>query len=68
MADNYSLGSKFGFNVAQQNGNKLQQKAEQIEETVGNLFESMTNYVAKYENVFTGEVDGFQAVRCPKLC
>ena len=55
MADNYRLGSKFGFNVAQQNGNKLQQKAEQIEETVGNLFESMTNYFAKYENVFTGE-------------
>ena len=56
MADNYSLSSKFGFNVAQKNTNNVQQKAEQLEETVGNLFDTMTSYVAKYENVFTGEV------------
>ena len=57
MAENYSLGSRFGFNVAQQNTKNAQQKSEQtIDKTVGDLFDSMTSYVAKYENVFNGDV------------
>ena len=58
MAENYSLGSRFGFNVSQQNAKPAsQQKTEtSIDKTVGDLFDSMTSYVAKYENVFSGEV------------
>ncbi len=58
MAENYNLGSKFGLNVSSK-GNKLQSaevKKAETEKTAPNLFDSMTGYVAKYENVFNGEV------------
>ncbi len=58
MAENYNLGSKFGLNVSPK-GNKLQSaetKKVETENIVPNLFDSMTGYVAKYENVFNGEV------------
>ena len=58
MAENYNLGSRFGFNVSQKTAQtSAQPKQEQtIDKTVGDLFDSMTSYVAKYENVFNGEV------------
>ena len=52
MAENYNLGSKFGLNVSPK-GNKLQSaevKKAETEKTAPNLFDSMTGYVAKYEN------------------
>ncbi len=58
MAENYNLGSKFGLNVSSK-GNKLQSaevKKTEAENITPNLFDSMTSYVAKYENVFNGEV------------
>ena len=58
MAENYSLNSKFGLNVSTKGAqNQNAQKAVQnISQNVGELFDSMTGYVAKYENVFNGDV------------
>jgi len=60
MAENYSLNSGFGFNITNRNPSTVQkttvQKQESLSETVGNLFDSMTSYVAKYEDVFNGDV------------
>ena len=57
MAENYSLGSRFGFNISQQNVKQtISQNSETLDKSVGDLFDSMTSYVAKYENVFNGEV------------
>jgi len=59
MAENYNLGSKFGFNVSLQGKKFLnpQKLNTDISATVENLFDSMTGYVTKYENVFNGEVE-----------
>ena len=59
MAQNYNLGSKFGFNVSQSQVGKqgsFAPKKIDIGETVGNILDSMTNYVDKYEDVFNGKV------------
>ena len=59
MAENYSLNSRFGLNVSSQGAkNKQAQQANtEVAKSVGNLFDSMTNYVSKYENVFNGDVE-----------
>ena len=36
---------------------RVSHTVDNIDESVGNLFNSMTGYVAKYENVFSGEVE-----------
>ncbi|MBR3605568.1 MAG: hypothetical protein IKL52_06035 [Candidatus Gastranaerophilales bacterium] len=59
MAENYSLNSRFGLNVSQQ-GAKTQQVQKtniDLSKTAADLFDSMTGYVAKYENVFNGDVE-----------
>ena len=59
MAENYSLNSRFGLNVSSQGAkNKQAQQAHvELSQQVGNLFDSMTSYVSKYENVFNGDVE-----------
>ena len=63
MAENYSLNSGFGFNISSKNPSKIQKapqeqsKISSLNETVGNLFDSMTSYVAKYEDVFNGDIN-----------
>lgn len=58
MAENYNLGSKFGFNVAQPKtgGQSLAPKKIDVGDAVGNFIDSMTSYVDKYEDVFNGNV------------
>ena len=59
MAQNYNLGSKFGFNVAQpKTGGQHQVAPKKVDvgEAVGNFIDSMTSYVDKYEDVFNGNV------------
>ena len=60
MAENYSLNHSFGLNVSQQ-GAKTQKQAQKtnvdLSKSVGDLFDSMTSYVSKYENVFNGDVE-----------
>lgn len=59
MAENYSLNSRFGLNVSSQGAKNqpAQKNTETISQKVGDLFDSMTQYVAKYENVFSGDVE-----------
>ena len=58
MAENYSLNSRFGLNVTSNTKNQqAQQTNVEIEKTVGNLFDTMTNFVSKYEDVFNGNVE-----------
>ena len=60
MSENYNLNSGFGFNIQKKhivNVNDIQNAAKTIDKEVGNLFDNMTSYVAKYENVFNGEVE-----------
>lgn len=59
MAENYSLNSKFGYNVTP---NKVKQEApksvvKSTQENIANIFDTMTGYVQKYENVFSGDVE-----------
>jgi hypothetical protein len=60
MAENYSLNSSFGFNISNK-GAKAQQQVKQaaieLQKNVGELFDSMTGYIAKNENVFNGDVE-----------
>lgn len=61
MAENYSLNSSFGLNVSHQ-GTKKQptpqnSNVEAFSKSVGEFVDSMTSYVAKYENVFNGNVE-----------
>ena len=58
MAENYSLNSRFGLNVSTKGTNNQQAQGANVEalKNVGDLFDSMTSYVSKYENVFNGEV------------
>ena len=59
MAENYSLNSRFGLNVSPQGAKNQQAQKTNIDlsKNVGDLFDSMTSYVAKYENVFNGDVE-----------
>ena len=59
MAENYSLNSRFGLNVSSQGAKnkQAQQTQAELSKSVGNLFDSMTSYVSKYENVFNGDVE-----------
>ena len=59
MAENYSLNSKFGYNVTPNKGkvNAPKNPAKEVQENIVNLFDNMTGYVQKYENVFTGDVE-----------
>ena len=60
MAENYNLNNSFGFNIQKKlvvNGNDIKTAAKNIDEQVGNLFDNMVGYVAKYENVFNGNVE-----------
>ena len=59
MAENYSLNSRFGLNVSSQGAKnkQAQQAGVDLSRNVGNLFDSMTSYVSKYENVFNGDVE-----------
>ncbi|MBQ7286554.1 MAG: hypothetical protein IJW73_02205 [Candidatus Gastranaerophilales bacterium] len=59
MAENYSLNSRFGLNVSSQGAKNKQAQQTHVElsQQVGNLFDSMTSYVSKYENVFNGDVE-----------
>ena len=59
MSENYSLNNGFGFNISKSviNKNNVKQAVENINESVGSLFDNMTGFVDKYENVFNGEVE-----------
>ncbi|MBR2068700.1 MAG: hypothetical protein IJ877_02950 [Candidatus Gastranaerophilales bacterium] len=58
MSQNYNLNSTFGLNVTG-NGSRGSAQKQNIDlvQNAANLFDSMTNYVDKYENVFTGDVE-----------
>ena len=59
MAENYSLNSRFGLNVSSQGTQTKQQPKEKndVSKSVGDFVDSMTSYVAKYEDVFNGKVE-----------
>ena len=60
MAENYSLNSKFGLNVTPNKQQKQIAPNEIIkstQESIGNIFDTVTGYVQKYENVFSGDVE-----------
>ena len=58
MAENYSLNSRFGLNVTSGAKNKQTAPANvEAEKNIPNLFDSMTNFVSKYEDVFNGNVE-----------
>ena len=59
MAENYSLNSRFGLNVSSQGAQTKQAPKSNIDITknVGDFIDSMTSYVAEYENVFDGSVE-----------
>ncbi len=58
MAENYSLNSKFGFNVTKSTQNQqAQQTNVETNKNIGDLFASMTNFVSKYDDVFNGKVE-----------
>lgn len=58
MAQNYNLNSSFGLNVTSKNTNTpAQQNQVDLGKKAANLFDSLTNYVDKYENVLTGDVE-----------
>ena len=59
MAENYSLNHSFGLNVSTQGAkNQQAQKAKiDLSKNVGDLLDLSTGYIAKYENVFNGDVE-----------
>ena len=57
MSQNYNLNSSFGFNVTGGANAKPKQQNVEITQKAANLFDSMTSYVDKYENVFSGNVE-----------
>ncbi len=59
MAENYSLNSKFGFNVtpSKQKQSAPKEVVKSTQENIINIFDTMTEYVQKYENVFSGDVE-----------
>ena len=58
MAQNYNLSSKFGLNVTPQSTKTYKgfKKELDINPSSPNLFDSMSNYFIKNENVFNGDV------------
>ena len=58
MTQNYNLSSKFGLNVTPQSTKTYQgsKKELDINPSSPNLFDSMSNYFIKNENVFNGDV------------
>lgn len=59
MSQNYNLNNNFGFNIIKKGTDEAstQQAVQNINDTAINLFDNITGYVAKYENVFSGEVE-----------
>lgn len=57
MAQNYNLNSSFGLNVTSGAKTNAETQHVDIAQRAANLFDSMTSYVDKYENVFTGDVE-----------
>ena len=59
MAENYSLNSRFGLNVSSQGAQTKQQQNQKVDisKSVGDFVDSMTSYVAQYEDVFNGKVE-----------
>lgn len=57
MAENYSLGSKFGFNITSGGAKQAQKSNVEINQASKNLFNSLGAYVDKYENVFNGDIE-----------
>lgn len=59
MAENYSLNAGFGFNVSSKEAKtRTAPKVEvDLAQNVSDMFDKMTGYVAKYENVFNGDVE-----------
>lgn len=56
MAQNYNLNSTFGLNVTGNNNVQSKQKNAEAAKKDADLFDSITGYVDKYENVLTGDV------------
>lgn len=59
MAENYSLNSKFGFNVIPKGGNSsnAQQESTKEEKLSSDLFELSNNFFNKFEDVSSGKVE-----------
>ena len=57
MAQNYNLNSSFGLNVTSGNAKAPVQKQAEATNKDANLFDPVGNYVDKYENVFSGDVE-----------
>ena len=58
MGQNYNLNSNFGLNVTCGASKAQPQKQDAgLVQKAADLFDSMTGYVDKYENVFTGDVE-----------
>ena len=58
MSQNYNLNSNFGLNVTGGSAKTQGQKPQiDLAQKAANLFDSMTSYVDKYENVLTGNVE-----------
>lgn len=58
MAENYSLNSRFGLNVSNQNAKS--QNTQNYTDTLKNaagLFDTVSGFVSKYENVFNGNIE-----------
>ena len=57
MSQNYNLNSNFGLNVTGGAKPSLQAQNVELAQKTANIFDSATNYIDKYENVFSGEVE-----------
>ena len=59
MAENYSLNSKFGFNVIPKgdNSSSAQQESVKEEKSSSDLFEYSNNFFSKFEEVSSGKVE-----------
>ena len=59
MSQNYNLNSNFGLNVSPHKGKTQNVQQGQIEENKQsyNIFNSLGEYVDKYENVFSGDIE-----------
>lgn len=58
MAENYSLGSKFGFNVTGHSAQQAKTKGQaEAMVNAGSIFNPVDNFFSKYEQVLNGNVD-----------
>ena len=55
MAENYNLNSAFGLNISSRNANNAQAQ-KSVAQELSKEFDSVFNYVDKYENVLNGDV------------